>query len=441
MIDEPYPPQLAAPAPARQRLLVNLASSYANVGLMALITLLVVPIYVHVLGKTQWGIVALCMTLQGVLFSIDMALGPLMLRDVARAAQHGQQHALHRRFLRIYGCIAIIVFGVGQLLLWGMQQRGQVIAAPNSAELIAAARIMLVQFLFQFSNNAAIGFWNGLERQRLANLRLAGFMVAKHALALLLVLQWSATAAAYLLPFAVIGALEFLLNERHVRREALQKILHPAAAVNQRSADARGFQVSAFAGYGLAALIAVLSGQIDRVLLSLTLPSAEYGVYFLIGALTLSLLHLQVPIHRAFLPRMATANPPTSAARAMLKVSLLVLVLPCLAMAPFTQSILQLWLHDATIAAVGAAPLRVMLIAVALLALCAPTSALLLSQHRYRALIVINAAALLTQLLVLLLLSPRLGMMAGALAWLGCGLVQWIGSVWVWRVSRIGASA
>ena len=420
-----------------RRLALNIGTSYANVGLTALITLLVVPIYVHVLGAGQWGIVALCMTLQGLLFSVDVALGPLMLRDTARAALHGRQYSSYRRFVRLYGGFACGTFVLAQLVVTVLQHASGM-ALPLDAELAWAIRIVLVQFLFQFSNNAAIGYWNALEMQKFANLRLAGFTLAKHALALLLVTQWSASAPAYLAPFAVLGILEFFLNFRRVRREARGVQAVRTDPAEQAADPGAVADWRALAGFGVAAGLGVLAGQVDRIFLSLVLPAEQFGIYYLVGTLTLSLLQLQVPIHRAFLPRMATSKQPWLVVAPMLRVSLLLVALPCLVMALGPQWVLQLWLHDARIAAAGAPAFRLILTAIALISMYAPISVLLLSQHRYRTMTLINGLVLLVQLLLLFVFAPGFGIVAGGLAWLGCGVLQVSSAVFIWRASRDG---
>jgi hypothetical protein len=84
-------------------------------------------------------------------------------------------------------------------------------AEPISADALWALHLALAQFFFQFSNNAAIGYWNGREQQRFANLRLAAFTLAKHALALMLLAIWNAGAATYMGAFSFIAALDFVL--------------------------------------------------------------------------------------------------------------------------------------------------------------------------------------------------------------------------------------
>lgn len=418
-------------SPSSLRLVGNLLSSYAYVGLMALVTLFVVPVYVRALGVSDWGSVALCVTVQGFLFSLDVALGPLMLRDVARATAAGLAESAYSRFLRFYAIPAVCIFSVGQLVLFLVARLRWSQGIPMSPDLLWAMRIALVQFLFQFSNNAAIGYWNGQEKQRLANTRLAGFAVAKHGLALLLLTKWQATAVTYMIPFAAISIIEFALNYRRIRFDHHTLPNHP----NLASGTSNWRDV---AGFGGAAALGLMTAQVDRVFLSVALPAERYGIYFLITSLMFSLLSLQVPIQRAFQPRMATAANPRHVAASMLKVSLTVVALPCAAMALFPQFVLGAWLHNPDIAATAALPFRMLMIAVSLNAIFASADALLLHHHRNRTLAAINSTILAVQLLILAILTPIWGMVAGSTAWLACGVIHAICAGIVWKGANHG---
>src|SRR5579883_760727 len=108
---------MRVPAPRTRRLIENLVSNYGYVGFLALIPIVVVPWYVHLLGSSGWSSIALCLTVQGFLFSLDMMLGPLMLRDVARASAGAHAAWTYRRFLRIYAGTAAAVFATGLIAL------------------------------------------------------------------------------------------------------------------------------------------------------------------------------------------------------------------------------------------------------------------------------------------------------------------------------------
>jgi O-antigen/teichoic acid export membrane protein len=116
----------------------------------------------------------------------------------------------------------------------------------------------------------------------------------------------------------------------------------------------------------------------------------------------------------------------------MLAISLVALSLPCLAMALAPESVLRLWLRNDTIAASNAEAFRLILIGIALMAIYSPMSSLLLVERRYKAMIVVAAIVLLSQLLVLLAFVGTLGACAAALAWLAWGIVHTGATVRLW---------
>lgn len=409
-------------APSTRRLIENLLSNYGYLALLAVVPVVVVPLYLRLLGATVWGDVALCLTLQGFLFSLDMAVGPLMLRDVARAAVDAQAPSAYRRFLRIYAGTAIVVSLLVLIGLALIAEYRRTRVAPIPADTLGALCLALAQFLFQFSNNAAIGYWNGIERQRLANLRLAGFTLAKHATALVFLTAWRAGATAYMSAFALVAAIEFVLNSRRVLRE-------PSAAL----ADAPVPRRHDALGYAAAAMLGLATAQIDRGYLSLSLPRADYGLYFLVGVPMLTLFSLQIPIQRAYLPRLATGASPHRVAASMLALSLCLIAVPSLLLAAFPTTALIFWLHDAEVAARGAPAFRLLMLAVAMNAVFAPAGLLLLNRHRNATIGALNTLVLLVQIALLIALTPQLGMLAGAIAWLACGLIQLVSTPLIWR--------
>lgn len=398
----------------------SLASNYGYTAVMALVTLFLVPLYVRLLGDA-WGQLAVCLTVQGLLFLADGTLSPLVLRDAARARRAGAWPG-YRRFLRWYGAIAIVLFVLGQVALVALQ--------PSiDAGLVPALRIALLQFAFQFANGAAIAFLIGHGHEREANLRLVGFALAKHGTALMLLLCVP-TATTYLSAFAAVSVIEFFVNCLRLRGERRTSSYAEAATID-------GWRGTAlFVG---ASALGLATGQLDRVYLAFALPATRYGVYYLVGSVLLSLLSLQVPATRTYLPLIATAERPRAAAASMLKVVAVTIIAPALVTMLFARPLLMLWLHDAAIAAEGAPVLRLLMLALAMNALYAPAGALLVQARRYATIAAMNAAILVIQAVILYLLAPRVGIVAGALAWVACGAIQLAVAIVVWRRSDIAA--
>lgn len=399
-----------------RRLLEPLAANYGYAAFAALATLLLVPLYVRLLGPA-WPALALCLTLQGVLFLADGLLSPLVLRDAARA-RGASAWMTYRRFLRAYVACAGVLVLLGLVATTLLRTRG-------GDGLVPALRLALLQFGLQFANGAAIAFMIGHGRQREANLRLAGFALAKHAAALLALLAWP-VAAAYLGAFAAVGAIEFTAN--HVR---LRRALRTAqAAAGGAPAVDGGRRLALFVG---GSALGLAAAQLDRVVLALSQPAPRYGVYYLAGSVLLSLLSLQVPAARTFLPLIATGENARATAAAMLAVLAATIAAPAILVALFPQALLELWLHDAAIAAEGAPVLRLLMLALVMNALYAPAGMLLVHAHRYGTIAAANAIIFAAEAVVLYIAVPRAGILAGAFAWLACGVVQLAVAIGVWR--------
>jgi len=404
---------------ASRLLTENILANYAYVLVMGVVTLAATPIYVHRLGPAQWGLVALCMTAQGMLLLLDAGLGQIMPREIARAARQGRAEEAWQVSLKLYGSIAVGACLIGQIgagAVAGRMMAGQPALQPMFE---AALRLVLLQFMFQFPNNAALAFWNGTEQQRLANLRQAGFAAAKHLGALTLVTQWRGDALAYMLPFALISAIECLANAWRLHRAAAPTPPVAAADATPTAPFSVRQLIGSAGGFSGVVVLGMLTSQIDRLWLARVVTAEEFGRYVVAANLALTLMHLQGPIQRAFLPRIVTdAQAAWPLVRRMLILIAVVCLLPCLVAAALARPLLQLWLHDPVIAAAGAPAFALIAVAVGLNGMYGGIYTLFVRDNLYLRLIVLNAAILAAQGLLLHLLTPHLSITTGGLAWL-----------------------
>jgi len=390
-------------------LLENILANYAYVIMMGVVTLVATPIYVHRLGASQWGIVALCMTFQGMLLILDAGLGQVMPREIARAARTGHAVPAYFASLKIYGSIAVAAFLSGQLLAGFLGGQLSRLNASLQPDLVIAFRLVLLQFLFQFPNNAAIAYWNGNERQGLANMRLAVFTFSKHTCSVLLVTYWQHSAVAYMIPFAILGAVEFFANLRRIGADATG---NPDA--RSSGAPSVGGLIASAGGFSVAVVIGMLTSQIDRLFLSRVVSAELFGKYVLAANLGLTLMHLQGPIQRAFLPRIvAIEDPSPRVISQMLGLFAVVCLLPCIVLAGVAEPLLRFWMKSAEFARVGAPVFQLIAVAVGINGLYGAIYILLIRDNQYKLLIVLNVVILLSQLAMLNLLSGQLSILAG----------------------------
>jgi O-antigen/teichoic acid export membrane protein len=412
------------------RTALHLIAGYANVAVAAVATLVLAPIYLRLLGRADWGLLSSCLTVQAMLFAADQFLAAPLQRDSARAGDDAGRRAVFGVHLSRYLSVGIGLWALAELATlwpdWPTRLAGTPFAEPLAP---VALRLALLQFLLQFANAAVLGYWYGQQRHAVANRRQALFLCGKHVLALAVLLIGARSVLAWLAVFVVVGAIELCSNLVAVRRELL---LPPSSDPVPAAAAAP----AASPLYLVATALAVLSGLLDRPWLMLHLDAATYGSYFLGSSLCLSLLSLQPPIQRVFLPRISTADS-VAEVRAMLGVQILVLVLPCLLLAASAPGWLPLWLGARTVDAALLPTVQIHLLAVAAIAIYSPFGNAWFVAGAYPRLLRLNLAIVVVQLAVLAWATPRLGMLAGALAWAAVGGLQLVALVLVrWTRGR-----
>lgn len=415
------------------RTVLHLMAGYANVALAAFATLVLAPIYLRLLGRADWGVLSSCLTVQAMLFAADQFLAAPLQRDSARVVDDAGRRAVFVAHVRRYAGVGMTLWATAEVLTFWPAWPTLLAGTPLAeADAVVALRLALIQFALQFINAAVLGYWYGQQRHPAANRRQAIFLGAKHALALGVLLVGVRSVLAWIAVFAAVGVFELASNVIAVRRELGQAGGGSTAATTTAS--------PASPVYLVATALAVLSGLVDRPWLMVHLDAASYGSYFLGSSLCLSLLSLQPPIQRVFLPRMSADAAPAVAVRAMLGVQVLLLVLPCLILAATAPWWLPLWLGARTVETALLPTLQIQLLAVAAIAIYSPFGNAWFVAGAYGRLLGLNLAIIGVQAMVLVWGTPAIGMLAGALAWAAVGGLQ-LGMVALVRLLGGPASA
>ncbi|MGC4062645.1 MAG: oligosaccharide flippase family protein [Aquabacterium sp.] len=406
--------------------LENVLSNYAYVGLMAAVTLFLTPVYVRLLGPLEWGAVALCITFQSALFLLDAGLGQVAPREfAAMQSDRRSQYALYLRFRQIYGVGALAAWMLSQLVVDGLVRH----LHPEATESgLWAVRLILTQFALTFANSAPLGLWNGLQMQKRVNLRQAGFMALKHAGALACVSYVAPQAWAYVLPFVAVGCVETAFNWWTVRHEYRDQL---SSSDEVQVPSLQGL-LSHVGGFGIAVLVGMLTSQIDRLYLASHLSLKDFGVYALAVTFGLAFMNLQQPLQKAFLPRVVASQ---ESAKALFLSTLVICALPCLLVAWRAQDVLHLWLRTKALGVEAGHLLSLVLVGVAFNGLYAADYTRMVASRAWRPILLINGLILLTQFVILSLLAPAIGMLAGGWAWVACGVMQFaLAKVWFARI-------
>ncbi|QWE02825.1 lipopolysaccharide biosynthesis protein [Polynucleobacter sp. JS-JIR-II-b4] len=412
----------------------NIFTNYLAVIWMGGLSILLIPFYLKFLGSEQWGIVAICMALQGFFNLLDAGLAQIMPRDVARVS-HDPDACLKTYVIyqRTYLFLALSGFLIGQFSVPWLVDHWFSGGNSFSAQDSWAFHLVIVQFLFQFSNNANIGYWNGKQLQAMANFRQCAFGSLKHFGALSLVYFWQADAIAYLIPFTVVSAFEFFTNRHAISQSLKGSHAQPIDWMDYKKLGSEGGML--FVGV----LIGMLASQMDRIVLSKYVDVASFGIYVIVANLGLAVMQLQHPLVRAFLPRMTqdlAGNNKSSFRRLAFGMTFLCIV-PCLVLALLSPWILKVWIGNPEVVSEGSLVLSLLFCAVACNAIYQLIYQRVLVSGDGRWVIKTNAVILILILPLILSIVSIFGITAGGIYWLAMTFLQLIfGLLWLNMQSR-----
>jgi len=427
----------------RSRLGRNIVSNYLGMFWLAALSLIAVPIYVHLLGRTGWAIVAASMAIQMFLSFLDAGFGQVMPRWLAQASDSlFEQAKLYRIFSGAFIALGLTGFLLGQAFAGTLARTWFNTGQIPPGELELGIRIVLFQFLFQFGNSANIGYWNGIQLQTLANVRQCLFMTLKHAAATLSIVFIARSPMCYLISFAALGATEFLVN----RLTVVRRLGNELVRARQIDRDEIKRVVIQAGSFSVAVLVGTLVSQLDRIVLSNTQDLVSFGTYAIVASLGLSFMQFAAPVGRAFLPRLAldfsrnTGDLHRTTFRLFLTL-LLVCVLPCLAVGTFAPLVLKLWIHNATIVADGTFPLRLLLVAVVLNAIYNLFYGHMIISGNGAVPVAINIACLVASLLAVAFVGTHIGIALGGVIWIASTSTQLVlGATWYFLFYSRGPS-
>lgn len=416
----------------------NAASSFLALAWLSLLSMLTIPIYIRLLGVSEWGLVAACASLQILSNFIDAGFSQIVPRWAAQEAQHPARLRQHvALFRRLYIGLGLAMFGVLQASAAYLAHQWFQVPVERADALELAIRIVSFQFLFQFINNLHIGVWHGLQRQVLANARACGFGTLKHAAALLALTAGTQQAWVYALAFASVACIEVGANALSVHR----MLGNEASSAPDSKVALAPLQkeVSVLSG-GI--LVGLLVSQLDRIILSRTVDVASFGVYTVVATLALAFLQLQAPVTRAFFPlivRDIQHHGRVSAAhmKALLRGTILSATLPALLACALAPTILELWLHDMSVVQLGTMPLRLLLLAIALNSLYGCIYQVIIAKGQSHQVLQFNLISLMAATVTIYLWGMDGELVLGGIIWIAIALTQLLlGTIWLATAQR-----
>ncbi|HAZ61068.1 MAG TPA: hypothetical protein DCY89_05785 [Gammaproteobacteria bacterium] len=419
----------------------NVLANLGGQGLTALLALVFTPVYVRQLGIEGYGLIGIYTLVYSLTGLIDTSVQAIFTRAVSQARGGGSGRPPPADLLRSFEwpmlCISVVFAGLGMFL--------GPLAATYWLQTVHLDAATVTHSLQLIGLLASLRFLEGLYRAGLMGLERQGLFNVIHGTANLV--RWGG--AAVVVTWVEASVIAFFLWQTAASAFAIALL----SVSTRRACGTSGhFRRAAHTGLrrfaaGMIAigLTAVLLTQTTPLILSYLLPLNVFGIYSLASMAAAAVLLLAMPVGDAFFPRLCAlqggGDPAGFAHTFHLGAQTLAVIVLSAGLTGILHArpLLELWLHDAALAA-DAAPITQLLLFGNLLNafMSLPYRAQL--AHGWAGLTVrINIAAILVLLPATFIVVPLFGAIGAAALWmlLNAGYLL-IGVHWMFRRILVG---
>jgi len=404
----------------------NILANYAGQAWMALMAVAFVPAYLRILGIEAFGLVGLMLSIQAMSLALDLGMGGVMNRELARRSVDPSTFGTAGHLVRtlewlVWPIAAFIVVALWLSSGW-LATHWLHAEHLSSAQTRRAIVLIGVAVAMQWPSSFYTNGLSGLERQTTANLINAGFATLRSA-GVVVVLQYvSNTIEAFMAWFAAVGALQSAVSAIALWRAV------PNGKASFKAAElAKAWR---FAG-GLALITALSIGlmQLDRVALSALRPLSDVGYFTVALTVAAGLGRIVQPMFNAFYPRFtrlvamddeATIIELYHAGSQYLAVAV---ASTTAVLAIYSQQVVYLWTGDMQTAAVVALPLSLLVVGSAFNGLMNLPYSLQLAHGWTRLTVGLNLVSLILGIPFSILAINYAGIAGAAWLWLALNLV------------------
>jgi O-antigen/teichoic acid export membrane protein len=326
---------------------MNMGMLYAGKTSGVLVAVVFLPMYNRLLGTTQFGVVAVILSLQSLLFMMDFGMSSLIGRDFA--IKQSQPHEL-LSMLRNAEFGLLIFYAVLFVFVLAMKLIGGMASVSMSIALVAVLFfcMMVMQNLYYCAMMACRYYSSASFLQIAGGLARAG--VTAYTLSLL-----SASVYAFVVVQMILAAIHYLATRYYFSRLFIRSMEECLDVIRPSLSEAyalfkRGRSLALFALAGAAVM------YLDKPIASAFMSAADVAPYFLATTLCLgSISVLATPISQFFQPKLLNAINerefrPLKSKHVVIQFTyslLIVTLLPSIILWVCRESIINLWMGAA----------------------------------------------------------------------------------------------
>ena len=277
-------------------------TNYIGQVYVAIIGIVMIPIYIHYMGVEAYGVIGFLTTLQVWMSLLDFGLAPTLGREAARyKAGIIQARKLHQ-FITL---LERFFFSTGVVLLIISSLTGNWIAVNwlklESVDIGQVATCIPVAGLMISVRLSAAGYRSalqGMELQVKANILTIIFTTIRSVFVVGVFVCLSSSIFVFLIFQLAISAVEMM----YLRRALVLSL--PAKESGVPSSGLTSIPFVFLRGMAFLYLMGVTFSQIDKLILSHILNIREYAQFMLAATLAMGINLIATPLQQALLPRM-----------------------------------------------------------------------------------------------------------------------------------------
>jgi len=334
----------------------NLVANFAANAWMAVVSLVLVPLYIRFMGIEAYGLMGVYGTLQALASLLDMGLSTTMGREMARLSTRQESACEARNLVRtletIYWAVAVLIGIVVMALVPVLAQYWITTVHLSRVTVQQAVFLIGIVMLFQWPFSFYASGLMGLQRQILLGAVNAGVATLRGIGAVLILWLVSPTVQAFFGWQIAISITSTILVALLLWHSLPRSAVTPTFQIGQLKRVWRfAAGISAVSVLGLALL------QTDKIVLSKILTLEKFGYYTLAASVSANLYMIVKSVYSVVFPRctqLVTAADQEGLKRFYHRSSevMSVLLLPMVVvLALFSREILLVWIGNSEIAA------------------------------------------------------------------------------------------
>ena len=400
-------------------------------GWLALLSLILAPLYVHLYGIESYGLIGLyaaTLLIGGVL---DVALSATVSRQIswlqARPSESHRIPSLLRSVEVIYWASVIVFTSIMLLTVHIFGADWMRTSTLEDEQVSGALILMLLSLAIQLPSGLYSASLIGLYHQKQAAILLAVLGTARGLGAVLIAWVFSDDIRVFFIWHIALGSLQLLLLRScvwsHVRALGGRAFFSLASLTSIKRATGAMFLIT---------VMGVVMSQIDKVVLAFMVPLDLLGQYTLAWGIASGLSVFVMPVLQGFGARFSTLASEGNKEELVNQINLAsqatyAMVIPtAITIFLFSEIIMNAWLRDPDIAAASADSLSFLVIGSALVVCSYPLLASMYAKKDFKPVLIAQAVLVTLFFPLLLILSEKMGISGAGLSWLLYGAAFFI---------------